>query len=163
MINVLVSKRRNKTIGILGHPLYKRLRVFYNRLGLCRVIEVGGVGEWKTILSPFIGKAWCWPGMVYIDISAARQSKKHQQTEPCWVGLSVQYLWQDKRPNGMTRGVFPDTLCYLIKSPGKRWLTIRACTWRLVKVNICCFVLLNFDKVIKTRVKVCHTFLLIYI
>ncbi len=109
---------------------------------------------------PFIGKAWCWPGMVYIDISAARQSKNRQQTEPYWVGLSVQYLRQDKWPNGMTRGVFPDTLCYLIKSPGKRRLTIRACTWRLVKVNICWFVLLNFDKVIKTRVKVCHTLLM---
>ncbi len=65
---------------------------------------------------------------VFIDISAPRQSKKRQQTEPYWVGLSVQYLRPDKRPNGMTRGVFPDTLCYLIKSPGKRRLTIRACT-----------------------------------
>ncbi len=61
-------------------------------------------------------------------ISATRQSKKRQQTEPYWVGLSVQYLRQDKRPNGMTRGVFADTLCYLIKSTGKRRLTIRACT-----------------------------------
>ncbi len=45
---LVACKRRNKTIGILGHPLYKRLRVFYNRLGRCRVIDVGGVGEWKT-------------------------------------------------------------------------------------------------------------------
>ncbi len=114
---------------------------------------------------PLIGKAWCWPGMVYIDISAARQSKKRQQTEPYWVGTvrTVSETGQTTQRNDQMCLSRHFVLTYLIKSPGKRRLTIRACTWRLVKVNICCFVLLNFDKVIKTRVKVCHTFLLILI
>ncbi len=38
-------------------------------------------------------------------ISASRQSKIRQKTEPYWVGLSVRYLWLAKRPNRMVRGV----------------------------------------------------------
>ncbi len=60
-------------------------------------------------------------------MSAARQSKRCQKTEPYWVEVS-----------------FPDSFWYLIESQARD--------------NLLLTVLLNFNKLIKTRVKACHTF-----
>ncbi len=62
-------------------------------LGRCRVIAVWAESAWgKTILSPSLEKHVLTQNGLHKIISAARQSKIRQETEPYWVGLSVRYL-----------------------------------------------------------------------
>ncbi len=104
-----------------------------------------------------------WTSMVltqnglHKSISAAWQSKKRRKTELYWVGLSVRYLWLDKWHNRIARCRFPTFFCYLIESPGKRTAYYKPIHDACERKHLS-FCLLNFNKVIKTGVKVCHTF-----
>ncbi len=124
-----------------------------NRLGWGCVIAVWAESAWgKQSFSPH------WKSMVLTQnslhkiISAARQSKIHWKNEPYWVG----------RPNGMARGVVFPTLFVTWLSLQAKESLLQAYTWQPVKVNICRFILLNFNKVMKARVKASHTLLMLY-